>query len=78
MQGPRGSIEIAKCANFRTNCATLNVTNSRGNPANLRGSRVEFREMGNLLPIFLFFLFIVLLIFQVLNISIYSACTVEE
>ena len=78
MQGPRGSIEIAKCANFRTNCTTLNVTNSRRNPANLRGSRVEFREMGNLLPIFLFVLLIVLLIFQVLNISIYSACTVEE
>ena len=78
MQGPRGSIEIAKCANFRTNCTTLNVTNSRGNPANLRGSRVEFREMGNLLPILPFFLVIVLLIFQVLNISIYSACTGEE
>ena len=28
----RGSIEIAKCAIFRTNCATLNVTNSSGNP----------------------------------------------
>ena len=31
-RGTRGSIEIAKCGIFRTNCATLNVTNSRGNP----------------------------------------------
>ena len=28
---PRGFIEIAKCVIFRTNCANINVTNSRGN-----------------------------------------------
>ena len=46
-RGPRGSIEIAKCAIFRTNCATLNVTNPCGpGSANLCGCRVEFQEMG--------------------------------
>ena len=32
VRGPCSSIEITKGAVFRTNCATLNVTNSRGNP----------------------------------------------
>ena len=32
VRGPCSSIEIAKGTVFRTNCTTLNVTNSRGNP----------------------------------------------
>ena len=46
-RGLRVSIEIAKCATFRSNCASLNVPISRGNPANLHGYRVEFQEMDD-------------------------------
>ena len=46
-RSPRSSIEIAKCAIFRTNCATLNVTNCDGSLRNFFGFRVEFQEMGD-------------------------------
>ena len=58
-RGPRGSIEIAKCAHFRTNCEAL-VRN--------------YRRWAIVLRLCLS----ALLTFQVLNISIYNACTVEE
>ena len=49
--GPRGSIEIAKCAIFRTNCTTpaqrASQTRAGTRKFNLRGSRVEFQEMGD-------------------------------
>ena len=45
-QGLRGSIETAKCANFRTNCAPLNVTNSRV-PREFARLSCGFRETGD-------------------------------
>ena len=45
-RGPRGSIEIVKCAIFRTNCATLNVMNLLGN-LHIAGGRVEFQKMSD-------------------------------
>ena len=45
-RGPRGSIEIVKCAIFRTNCATFNVMNLLGN-LHIAGARVEFQKTSD-------------------------------
>ena len=70
-----GILPVAKFVIFRTNGATLNVTNSRGKAPTIRAALVgNFRRWTIALRLSLSALWT----FQVLHISEGNACTVEE
>ena len=70
---PRGSIEIAICAIFRTTCAT-STSQTRAGTRKFARLVWNFRRWATVLWLYLS----ALITFQGLNNSIYNACTVEE
>ena len=70
---PRGSIEIAICAIFRTTCAT-STSQTRAGTRKFARLVWNFRRWAIVLWLYLS----ALITFQGLNNSIYNACTVQE
>ena len=75
-RGLRGLIEIAKCAIFRSNCATLNVPISRGEPREFARLSCGISGHGRLFCNFIWVLSELLWTFRLLHISTGNACTV--